>query len=69
MYIHSVYNNVKTTGNKHKPIVASENVNTQKLVQGAQAMTGTACRHLAVAFSLTLWLVVGVKKHCKKEQS
>jgi len=35
MYIHSMHSDVKTTGNKHKPIVAGENVNTQKLVQGA----------------------------------
>jgi len=38
----------KTTGIQHKPIVAGEDVNSQKLMQGAQAMTGAACRHLAV---------------------
>jgi len=38
----------------------------KKLVQGAQAMTGAAQRRLAVAGSLTLWLVVRVKKHYKK---
>jgi len=36
------------------------------LVQGAQAMTGAARRRLAVECGLTLWLEVGVKKHCKK---
>jgi len=49
---------------KHKPIVAGENADSLKVVQGAQTMTGMAYLHLAVTLSSKL----GLKKTSKNKK-
>jgi len=51
-----MYSRCWTKGIKHKPIVTGESIDTQKLVQGAQTMTGAAPLRPAVTQSSTLIL-------------